>query len=138
MRHLFVGTVGIIMTYFALTWFFFGSPHPCGILEARQRPYVIQRARDNTSEDRRLALELIKTMKPDALDAGTSLLQTAHEVIGQAPNNLKKRVALLTPSECAWQAITWTPPKVERYRPLREGEEVLALVEPNVPGATEK
>ena len=137
MKYFLVGSA-FLAAYFALTWFFFGSPHPCGILETRQRPYVIQRARDDTSEDRRLALELIKTMKPDALDAGTSLLQTAHEVIGQAPNNLKKRIALLTPAECAWQAITWTPPKVERYRPLREGEEIFPLVEPNVSSGTEK
>jgi len=35
---------GITIGYFALTWFFFGSPHPCGILEARQKPDVIRTA----------------------------------------------------------------------------------------------
>ncbi|MBI4524698.1 MAG: hypothetical protein HY695_12910 [Deltaproteobacteria bacterium] len=33
----------VVGVYFSITWFFFGSSHPCGILEARQKPYAVQR-----------------------------------------------------------------------------------------------
>jgi len=102
---------GIVIGYFTLTWFFFGSSHPCGILEARQRPYEIQWALDFT--DRRLAYELMNPRNtPAAIAAGTAIFQTAHEIVDNAPNKLKKEIARLTPAQCAWKAITWrTVPK---------------------------
>jgi hypothetical protein len=111
MKHLFVGTVGIIAAYFALTWFFFGSPHPCGILEARQRPHLIAKTRADSREDRRLALDLIKSMHPEAMDAGMSMLENLNEQPRRVTTALQHKIALMTPAECAWQAITWSPPK---------------------------
>jgi hypothetical protein len=69
--------------------FFFGSPHPCGILEARQRPYLIERARADPREDRRLALDLIKSMQPEAMDAGISMLETLKRPTAQRANRPK-------------------------------------------------
>jgi hypothetical protein len=112
MKHLFVGTVGIIAAYFAVTWFFFGSPHPCGILEARQRPYLIKKASADSREDWRLALDLIKSMQPEAMDAGISMLETLNDLQRSVPNDLQRKIALMTPAECAWQAITWSPPEL--------------------------
>jgi hypothetical protein len=150
MKHLFVGTVEIIAAYFALTWFLFGSPHPCGILEARQRPHLIDKARADSREDRRLALDLIKSMQPEAIDAGISMFETLNDLQRSVPIDLQRKIALMTPAECAWQAITWSPPKVAveeqpakippGYRALRPDEEILPLDAPlpPAPGGAEK
>ena len=37
-----VSGVTVVGLYFPLTWFFFGSSHPCGIYEARWKPYAIE------------------------------------------------------------------------------------------------
>lgn len=138
MKYLFVGTIALLTGYFAFTWFFFGSPHPCGIVEARQRSYKIEKARADMRESRLLAYRMIGSMKPEAADAGVRMLDEINDLLRKPPIDLKRKMALMTPAECTWQAITWSPPKVARYRPLREGEEILPLVEPNVPGATER
>lgn len=153
MKYLFVGTVGIAAAYVALTWFFFGSPHPCGILEARQRPHLIAKARAESREDRRLALDLIKSMNADAMDAGKSILENLDDQRNRVTTALQRKIALMTPAECAWQAITWSPPKLAgrfvfeeqpaetpRVRPLRPDEEVLPfdVPPPPAPGGTEK
>jgi hypothetical protein len=71
----------IVMGYFAVTWFYFGSPHPCGIYEtlsrweteARFNYHVdelikdydrLSRARKQTDEDIRSAKEHIKNYTP--------------------------------------------------------------------------
>ena len=140
---------GLCLSYFALTWFFFGSPHPCGILEARQRPHLSEKARADSREDRRLAYDLIKTMDPNWwLRAGAS--ETLNDLQRSVPIDLQRKIALMTPAECAWQAITWSPPKVAfeeqpakippGYRALRPDEEILPLDAPLPPaqGRTKK
>ena len=148
MKHLFVGTVGIIAAYFALTWFFFGSPHPCGILEARQRPHLIEKARADSREDMRLALDLIKSMQPEAMDAGISMLETLNDSQRSVSIDLQRKIALMTPAECAWQAITWSSPKLAApeltiptgFRELAPSEKILPLdiPPPPAPRGTEK
>jgi hypothetical protein len=32
----------VVASYLGLTWLFFGSPHPCGIFEARWKLYAIE------------------------------------------------------------------------------------------------
>jgi len=153
MKYLFVGTVGIIATYSALTWFFFGSPHPYGILEARQIPHAIQKARADSREDRRLAYRMMQTLEPDAMSPGMSMLENLNDQPRRVTTALQRKTALMTPAECAWQAITWTPPNVAgrfafeeqpaetpRVRPLRPDEEVLPIdiPPPPAPGGTER
>jgi hypothetical protein len=46
-RYLLFGMSVMVVLYFGLTWFFFGSTHPCGILEARWKPYRIEVAEQN-------------------------------------------------------------------------------------------
>src|SRR3989338_4783708 len=45
-----IAALFVVGMYFGLTWFFFGSSHPCGILEARQRPYVVKNRAEFVSE----------------------------------------------------------------------------------------
>jgi hypothetical protein len=133
MKRFLVGSA-FLVAYFALTWFFFGSPHPCGILEATQRPHFTEKARASHEKDRRLAYDLIKTMDPKLADMGTSILETLNDLERSVPIDLQRKITLMTPAEFAWQAITWSPPKVagrsgagipEGYRELRPDEEVL-------------
>ena len=102
-----ITAAGLVVAYFAFTWFFFGSPHPCGILEARQEPHLIQKARADSREDRQLAYKLIGTMQPDAMEAGKSILENLHDQPQRVTSALQRRIALMTPAECAWQALTW-------------------------------
>jgi hypothetical protein len=96
---------GFCLSYFALTWFFFGSPHPCGILEARQRPHLIEKARADSREDRRLAYRLMQTLEPDAMNAGMSMLETLNDLQRSVPIDLQRKIALMTPAECAWALL---------------------------------
>jgi len=50
-------------------------------------------------------------MNADAMDAGKSILETANEQPRHAVSALQQRIAFMTPAECAWQVITWSPPK---------------------------
>ncbi len=101
----FVFTVGL---YLGLTWFFFGSPHPCGILEARQRPYAIARGRRSQLEDYELLREFGGGMQRKEFD------EFAKRIIGADEGALKvlnQRVWRQTPAQCFWQAITWKAPQ---------------------------
>jgi len=51
-------------------------------------------------------------MQPEAMDAGISMLVTLNDLQRSVPIDLQRKIALMTPAECAWQAITWSPPKV--------------------------
>jgi len=95
--------------YFGLTWFFFGSSHPCGILETRQKPYVLEQIRTTSSEERKLALELIISMEPDALEAGTKILESLEGRPERALRSLHERVWRNTPAKCLWGAVAWDP-----------------------------
>jgi len=96
-------------TYFGLTWFFFGSSHPCGILEAMQKPYVLERVRTTSSEHRALALELLKSKQADAVEAATNILDDIERHPNKALRGLHERVWRLTPAQCTWSAIAWNP-----------------------------
>ncbi len=112
----FVFTVGL---YLGLTWFFFGSPHPCGISEARQRQYYIARSKKLGWE----AVESWRQLVKEAIEAGDSELRNefakarseALKDLINAPDEaaarLHKRVWFQTPAQCFWQAITWKAPQ---------------------------
>ena len=100
----FVFTVGL---YLGLTWFFFGSPHPCGISEARQRPYAI-------AQERRHQLETYKLIEKNVLTDPRMIEEFTKSIDGvdvRAQKLLKQRVWLQTPAQCFWQAITWKAPQ---------------------------
>lgn len=82
-------------------------------------------------EDRRLALDLIKSMQPEAVEAGTSMLENLNDQPRRVTIELQRKIALMTPAECTWQAITWSPPKESAsYRPFNHTEVIVPLVEP--------
>ena len=99
--------IGVTGLYFGLTWFFFGSSHPCGILEARQRPYILERLRQSSSEHTKLALELMMSPRPGSLKAGTEMLEDIEKRPHQALTKLNERIWQLTPAQCLWRAIAW-------------------------------
>lgn len=103
---LFLLVLGI---YAGLTWFFFGSPHPCGILEARQTPYVLERVRATSSEQRKLALDLAKSMRADAVEAATRMFEDIRKRPQEALSDLHEHIWRLTPAQCTWRAIAWNP-----------------------------
>jgi len=96
--------------YFSLTWFFFGSVHPCGILEVRQRPYVIN-----------MHFELQKSEQDD-LDLKWSgprnekyYTQMEEIVVYNATSKnttlrtIHERAWSRTPAQCLKRAIMWDP-----------------------------
>lgn len=109
-KKILLSCVLLVIAYFSLTWFSFGSPHPCRILEARQRPHLIRKARADSNPDRELAYKLMKSLQPQAMEAGTSILETLNDQPRRVASALKQRIASMTPAECAWQAITWRIP----------------------------
>jgi len=95
----------VVVVYIGVTWFFFGSIHPCGILEARQKPYVVKRYTDFSRE---LWLKMKETGTPslfmepftkDVLDAPRTAV---HELREKIWNHY-------TPAECFWEALAWNP-----------------------------
>jgi hypothetical protein len=60
----------LIVSYLSLTWFFFGSPHPCGILEARLKPYAVDRAYEVHFERDRLMEDVYRAPPADELPEG--------------------------------------------------------------------
>ena len=92
----------------------------------------------------------MQTLEPDAMNAGMNMLETLNDLQRCVPIDLQRKIALMTPAECAWQAITWSPPKVvfeeqpaekpPGYRALRPDEEILPLDAPlpPAPGGTDK
>jgi hypothetical protein len=113
-----IAALGLVILYFASTWFFFGSPHPCEILLARQRGYYIKRAEQNSSEDLDFWRKLIKTAldnkaydKIDEINKGyQEALDRMENVQVDVVQSLRRKIGVLTPSQCAWQAITWRAP----------------------------
>jgi hypothetical protein len=69
---------GVIIGYFGLTWFFFGSSHPCGILEARQKPYVIRTAEKSWFGELKNWSNLMKetNFESSVVDAATKHITT--------------------------------------------------------------
>lgn len=108
-----VFTVGL---YLGLTWFFFGSPHPCGILEARQRPYYVERLGESYREEakrwQQLAEKALHSKFWDKIDKERSeAVEKYINAPDEAAAQLHKRVWRQTPAQCFWQAITWKAPQ---------------------------
>ncbi len=114
LRYIVALGCAVIALYLGATWFFFGSPHPCGILEARQRPVILEltisayrkleelsrgqarRAWESKNSDYSFLAQLHQEARSDLESKPKRALQLLHE-----------RVWRQSPAECLWHAITW-------------------------------
>jgi hypothetical protein len=114
-RYIVVLACAVIALYLGATWFFFGSPHPCEILMARQKNHYIERAKQTQLEDVRYWREAVgKALKNKAYDMLDRLSDNYINAIDRRENlevdvvkALRRKISVLTPSECAWEALTW-------------------------------
>ncbi len=121
-----LATGGVIASYLSLTWFFFGSPHPCGILEARQRPYIEARLRDLRDEDEHLNEEYREVINltgndSEALEGWRKWGADIRRRRGLENKNLADLHAdiwRLTPAQCFWKADAWDVDPYKR-KPLQ-------------------
>ena len=108
-KKILIGVLSIALIYWGLTWFFYGSSHPCGILEARQKPYILAKVKESSSETQKLALSLMQSgpLTSDVVKAATDMLEQSRKAPSEALATLHERIWRLTPAECGWQAVTW-------------------------------
>jgi len=112
----------LVLAYFALTWFFFGSPHPCGILETRKKPTVIKAGRDAW----RAGLATLRAAaKRTNFDA--EIVQELTRHVSDRPkeeqrllSELHRQVWQMSPAACARGALTWQAP--QNYKTTPESE----------------
>lgn len=128
-------------SYFGATWFFFGSSHPCGILETRQRPYFVVRYSENAfrtylmlskNDERIQALysEMIRRgnvgKEAAAIAADSSKrVDRALQDVSDAPKNAvhdlhEKIWNHYTPAGCFWEALAWNPNPYKGSPPLKD------------------
>jgi hypothetical protein len=108
------------VAYVASTWFYFGSAHPCEILVVRQKDHHTDVAEKLHRED----LQSWKDMARNALPAKDyDRFVRNIEDYSNSPireENLQRSVLIglrqkfreITPAQCAWQAVTWQPPRI--------------------------
>jgi hypothetical protein len=125
---MYLGCLVIVLgCYFSVTWFFFGSHHPCGILETRQKPYVLEAAHTISSMRRKVALALLRARKNEA---ETMLLEGANAIPKEYLDNLHKAIWGMTPAQCAVRAIGWD---VNPYKNLSEENKEFLKTLPDEP-----
>jgi hypothetical protein len=103
----FVVTIGL---YFGVTWFFFGSPHPCGILEARQKPHAIRAAHESWFAVLKNWSGVMKETGYDSsvvVDAATKHITTRSQQQKEDIEEMHWRIWQKTPAQCLWEALTW-------------------------------
>jgi septal ring factor EnvC (AmiA/AmiB activator) len=132
----------VVCFYLSLTWFFFGSPHPCGILEARQRPWFTRRLlnihsrvaelrrqiaaasrpsdqlleklkRRTISQEERNSLEQQLDKFDSDLEAYNKAKKDYEDTLSKVAELVHQSVWRLTPAQCLWEAITWREPPPE-------------------------
>lgn len=129
--------------YFGATWFFFGSSHPCGILETRQRPYFVERYTQNAfarfsmwskkymrysalAEEAYRSGNLGKAEVGYAIAADSSkLVDRALQDVSDAPKNAvhdlhEKIWNHYTPAGCFWEALAWNPNPYKGSPPVKD------------------
>ena len=136
-----IAALFVVAVYFGLTWFFFGSSHPCGILEARQKPYVVNRYTDNAitllsmvSKNYMSSQKFYEEMfmrgileKEAAATAKESQKQfdRALQDLSDAPKNaardLHQKISNhYTPAKCLWEGLAWNPDPYKGSPPLKD------------------
>jgi hypothetical protein len=106
-RAFFVTSFVAVGVYLGTAWFFFGSTHPCGILEARQRPDVLREQRTSFFKEMKFWVDLSTETQfsSAAVDGLTKHLESAEQWEREALQALHWRTWNKTPAECAWEAI---------------------------------
>ena len=135
------GALLVVGAYFGLTWFFFGSSHPCGILEARQRPYFVGHYSENAlrtylmsskGDERIQALytEMIRrgnvgkeaaAIAEDSSKRVDRALQDVSDAPKNAVHDLHEKIwNHYTPAGCFWDALAWNPDPYKGSPPLKD------------------
>jgi hypothetical protein len=100
-----LGSLALVFgCYFSVTWFFFGSAHPCGILETRQKPYVLEAANRVSSKRKQTAFVLLRAGQ---IEAGITMLEGANAIPKEYLDGLHNSIWDMTPAQCAIRAIAW-------------------------------
>ncbi len=109
-----VAALFVVGMYFILTWFFFGSSHPCGILEARQRSYVVKYFTKRYKVTMPNGSKYIVEFPPPE---GTG----DDEKYISALYYLHQRISInYTPAGCFWEALAWNPDPYKGSPPLKD------------------
>jgi hypothetical protein len=106
--------------YFGSTWFYFGSSHPCEILVMRQKDYNIEVAERLHREDLQSWKDLARKALPAQdydrflrnIEEFSSSPVREENLQRSVMTGLRQKAREITPAQCAWQAVTWQPPRV--------------------------
>jgi hypothetical protein len=121
-----VAALCVVAVYFGLTWFFFGSSHPCGILEARQKPYVVSRYTEDAGT--LLSMQTENYMRSPGL-LYSKEIQKQYNMAVQNLANAPKTAARdlheriwnhFTPAKCVRESLAWNPDPYKDSLPLKE------------------
>jgi hypothetical protein len=119
-----IKTLAIILflsaAYFGSTWFYFGSSHPCEILVMRQKDYNIEVAERLHREDLQSWKDLARKALPAQdydrflrnIEEFSSSPVREENLQRSVMTGLRQKAREITPAQCAWQAVTWQPPRV--------------------------
>jgi len=119
-----IRTLAIILflsaAYFGSTWFYFGSSHPCEILVMRQKDYNIEVAERLHREDLQSWKDLARKALPAQdydrflrnIEEFSSSPVREENLQRSVMTGLRQKAREITPAQCAWQAVTWQPPRV--------------------------
>ncbi|GEM_PF-3488030 len=92
-----IGFLGLLLLWLPITWFFFGSVHPCGVLKARMQP-----------------MNQAHAMLKNVMELGLGALVSKRGGRPSPPRSIQSIIAdsereldRLTPAQCLWRAMTW-------------------------------
>ncbi len=141
------GALLVVGAYFGFTWFLFGSSHPCGILEARQKPYVVSRYTEDamallsmvTGQEQKVSDRSLRVLKEAttggelakqeaalaSLEASTKRIAEMTLYVLDAPkkafHDLHEKIwNHYTPAGCFWEALAWNPNPYKGSPPVKD------------------
>lgn len=95
---------GVFLLWFPVTWFFFGSVHPCGILSQRMLPKIREHASASAAFGLAISAQSLSEM-PDV-----------ESEVESAIEGMIRSTYRLAPSKCLWRAVIWSwDPKADEY-----------------------
>lgn len=118
-----IAVLFVVGLYLSFAWFFFGSAHPCGILEARMRSYYVELESELGLARYLDVLRFNQTIAPKLdSEAGRILDQFLdrstrereaftywQDADKRAVETVRERISLYTPAECLWEVVWWRP-----------------------------
>jgi len=113
MKAFFLLTLIILALYLSLTWYFFDSSSPCGILQARMMPHRTETIKAQAMQSEREHSKLGEATRFEDPQV-RKLIEEDWKKIQEAPQTaakeLREEISRLSFTECIYKAITWTPP----------------------------